>query len=97
MDTEDKSQPRASLDEKEDDDHQPSAENNPPLDDGSTAPDENPKEGAKEETDWEYVTGMKLALVIIAVVLACFLMLLDNSIISTVSWPFLLLAMLRLT
>ena len=37
-----------------------------------------------EEGDWEYVTGFKLHVVIVTVTLACFTMLLDTSIVSTV-------------
>lgn len=39
------------------------------------------------ETDHEYISGMKLWLVIISLTLACFLMMLDMSIIVTVSLP----------
>ncbi len=36
--------------------------------------------------DWEYVTGFKFLMVMIVIVLACFTMLLDTSIIVTVSF-----------
>ena len=66
------------------------ADNNLPLDGETTTLEENPKESGtgEKEKEWEYVTGLKLMLVITAVTLACFLMLLDNSIISTVSGLF---------
>lgn len=35
--------------------------------------------------EWEYVTGIKLVAVVVAVTAACFVMLLDTSIIATVS------------
>lgn len=38
-----------------------------------------------DEDGWEYITGVKLFLVIGLVTLACFIMLLDTSIVSTVS------------
>ena len=37
------------------------------------------------EGEWEYVTGFKLAVVIGAVTIVCFLMMLDTSIVATVS------------
>jgi hypothetical protein len=52
-------------------------------------PEEPPRESLSrtrtDASDWEYVTGIKLAVVIIAVTGACFLMLLDTSIVATVS------------
>jgi len=39
----------------------------------------------KSEDEWEYITGVKLYLVIGMVTLACFIMLLDTSIVATVS------------
>jgi hypothetical protein len=51
-------------------------------------PDEPPRESLTrtrtDASEWEYVTGVKLAVVIIAVTGACFLMLLDTSIVATV-------------
>jgi hypothetical protein len=94
MEKQNKSQPRASIDEKpplerpKENEQQHTIESNPPLDDESSTPEENPKDSVEGEKEWEYITGLKLALVMTAVVLACFLMLLDNSIISTVSRPF---------
>jgi hypothetical protein len=38
-----------------------------------------------EQQEWEYITGPKLFLVIGTVTLACFIMLLDTSIVATVS------------
>ncbi len=38
--------------------------------------------------EWEYVTGIKLTVVLIAVCAACFIMLLDTSIVVTVSVAF---------
>jgi hypothetical protein len=91
MENQESSQPRGSLDEKsllkrpDDKDEQQTIDSNPPLDGETTTPDENPKDSVTgKEKEWEYVTGLKLMLVITAVTLACFLMLLDNSIISTV-------------
>jgi hypothetical protein len=39
-----------------------------------------------QDIDIEYVTGYKLAIVVVCVALSCFLMLLDAMIISTVNW-----------
>ena len=39
----------------------------------------------EKEKEWEYITGFKALIVLAAVTLAAFLMLLDNSIIATVS------------
>jgi hypothetical protein len=85
------SQPRASLDDESfleppgDKENQHTVESRLPLDDEAATPDESPKGVVVEKTpEWEYVTGLKLALVITAVTLAAFLMLLDNSIIATV-------------
>jgi hypothetical protein len=49
------------------------------------SPDKTASATPEEEEEWEYVTGIKLAVVIIAVTAACFIMLLDTSIVVTVS------------
>jgi len=56
-------------------------------DQGSTTGDSSslqPTHTNASEDGWEYVTGMKLYLVIGMVTLACFIMLLDTSIVATV-------------
>lgn len=47
--------------------------------------DEKPQQSSPAEDEDEYVTGFKLIIVIVAVTLVCFLMMLDMSIIVTVS------------
>ena len=57
-------------------------------DQGSTTGDSSdlhPTATKAPEDGWEYITGVKLFLVIGMVTLACFIMLLDTSIVSTVS------------
>lgn len=66
--------------------------NPPPARDGpetGTPPSEDPSVPDKEviqPDEQEYVTGFKLAIIVASVALACFLMLLDTMIISTVSF-----------
>jgi hypothetical protein len=50
----------------------------------STPPATPPAATKADEADWEYVTGLKLHVVIVTVTLACFIMLLDTSIVATV-------------
>jgi hypothetical protein len=58
-----------------------------------TTPPPNEKSGSAnstsdsiaEEEEWEYVTGLKLAIIIGAITLSAFIMLLDMSIVVTVS------------
>ena len=96
MEKEESSQTRGSLDEKpslerlDDKEEQQTVDSNLTLDGEAILPVENQKDGVAgpTEPEWEYITGLKLALVIAAVTLACFLMLLDNSIITTVSGLF---------
>ena len=52
---------------------------------GSTVDAPPDKAVLEKEEEWEYITGLKAMLVIAALILACFLMLLDNSIVATVS------------
>jgi hypothetical protein len=56
-------------------------ESEPPAEDPQNAPIEK----NSQDNRAEYITGYKLAVVIASVSLSCFLMLLDNLIISTVS------------
>jgi hypothetical protein len=92
MEKQENLQPRGSLDEKpplerlESEEKQHNVEALPPCDEETSTTDETPKDTGvtEKEKEWEYITGLKLALVIIAITLACFLMLLDNSILSTV-------------
>jgi hypothetical protein len=94
MDKEESSQPRASLDEKsqmqvsDDQEKQTLSAGSAAANNEPATPTEDSPPVAKvgtNESDYEYITGLKLALVIIAVTIACFLMLLDNSIVATVS------------
>lgn len=93
MEKEEHLQPRGSLDEKsslerpENEEKQQNVETLPPRDEETNPNNETPPDTAatNKEPDWEYITGLKLILVLIAITLACFLMLLDNSIIATVS------------
>lgn len=67
----------------------PNEPQNATKEDGSstTADVSNPEPTAQkndEVDDWEYVTGVKLFLAIGTVTLACFIMLLDTSIVATV-------------
>ena len=85
-------QPRESLDEKpsllEERSNTEGLQDNPetlPNNGDTPTKDESPNDLTPAEKEWEYVTGLKLLLAIIAVTLAAFLMLLDNSIIATVS------------
>jgi hypothetical protein len=72
---------------------QPLNESQAPTESGSVMQDVSPAKGGEEEEvagekkdeEPEYVTGFKLALMVGSVTLACFLMLLDISIIVTVS------------
>jgi hypothetical protein len=56
-------------------------------DHGSTTEDSSEPNltATKSEEEWEYITGVKLFLVIGTVTLACFIMLLDTSIVATAS------------
>ena len=87
MENDDSLQSRGSLDEKarleqpENEEKQQDVEIFPPKDEETSTANET----ASKEPEWEYITGLKLILVLIAITLACFLMLLDNSIIATAS------------
>lgn len=89
METEETSPPRESLEEKKsqerpgDDEKAQKIETCPPQDGDTSTTDESPRDAPAAEKEYEYITGLKLVLVILAVTLACFLMLLDNSILST--------------
>lgn len=91
MEMEETSQPRESLEEKKsqerpgDDEKAQKIETCPPQDGDTSTTDESPRDAPAAEKEYEYITGLKLVLVILAATLACFLMLLDNSILSTVS------------
>lgn len=91
MEKEDSFRPRASLEEKppleqsEDKETKQSVESHLPQEEETDTPDDNSKDPVPKEKEWEYITGLKLVVVIIAVTAAAFLMLLDNSIVSTVS------------
>jgi hypothetical protein len=93
MEKQEKSQPRESLDDKpslleerpKSEEHKDNFETDPHQNGDTPTKNESPEDSPPAETEWEYVTGLKLVLAIIAVTLAAFLMLLDNSIIATVS------------
>lgn len=62
--------------EKSEDSRQPSTSSH---DQKEAGPDLGPPDGG------QYVSGLKLGLLVMGIVLACFLMLLDTSVVSTVS------------
>lgn len=80
MEKQEDSQPDPSLDRVERDKEQ-MVEASPPLD------IETPDQSADSAKEWEYITGLKLMVVIAAVTMTAFLVLLDNSIVTTVSQP----------
>lgn len=61
----------------------------PPVETPVLDPDDKEmgKVGINTNSDTEYVTGFKLVLIVGSVALACFLMLLDTMVISTVMLP----------
>lgn len=82
-------------DEKEPVDHavhsSGAAESDKDHDISESSDPENPSDGSTEvveapETEYEYITGIQLWLVVASITLVCFLMLLDMSIIVTVSF-----------
>jgi hypothetical protein len=91
MENQETLQPRVSLDEKppvERPESNEKQQNIETLPSGETTTNQTPPPDTpptEKEKEWEYITGLKLILVLIAVTLACFLMLLDSSILSTVS------------
>jgi hypothetical protein len=91
MEKQENLQPRGSLDEKSSLERPENGEKHQMVDSipsGSETSntDEPPKDApvAAKEEEWVYITGVGLILVLVATTFACFLMLLDNSIISTV-------------
>lgn len=77
-------------DETDTQSHAPSNEKDLPVADRVAErekdhPDESTKTEPKADENTEYITGIKLLIVMSSVALTCFVMLLDTSIISTVS------------
>jgi hypothetical protein len=75
------SEPPSKLSLNEDDTKAISPDVQPPIEDIQS----NPIEKNPQYDGVEYLTGLKLAVVVASVALSCFLMLLDNLIVSTVS------------
>jgi hypothetical protein len=75
------SEPPSKLSLNEDDTKAISPDVQPPTEDIQS----NPIEKNPQDDGVEYLTGLKLAVVVASVALSCFLMLLDNLIVSTVS------------